>query len=542
MDFNTYIKKNHLVYNNTHYNEFIKDTRNLFTYLKNNNIILSQKEIDSYIMKCTKNKRNSIINLSDYTTGKNDVMEPINLLTEYYTLTKKQVKRILESNTCMKTLKWIDNLIKYGYVFDQNEFTSIFDISVNENILEYCHKLNLLNASMFNKYIRKYKRELNQTKIYDILNHYSIVIDSETIKILFLEYNMMHELDNLKKYGSVSNDILYNIIIDYFYSYKYRSDELIMVHNNLLKTINNETNANDFFRKLLFYTDNFRNINILRDLETIIKLLINKNIIPSKENIYFLLNIYSNSQDNLDSLYDIFFIKLDYKPDEQFCDLICKKKNEKLMKYLISKNLFLTTINSINYACITPSQYIIEQLINMKCVPTMECFKFLPSVLQPDIMDLLFIGGLPFSVDVLAECYKKSKHVFKDLHGLKCDDSMYYAFYNNFGYCESYPYFDNKCDKIILRNNFCDATVNELEQFINEKNILPDQFCYDISIFNNNRSAKLWLEETYGFKPTYLTLILSNDKVIRTEIVENYLKVKKFNDIPDYKKLYVQDN
>lgn len=541
MNIDQFLNKSYNIYNNNSIKECGEDVKQLFEDLYKENRLLTGPQVNKFIMKLTKGKSRSIINNYYYSSLK-DI--PINYLTQKHLLTSKQVSRILEC--CKKypefTFDWVNNLLKLGYKLSNDEYlnlsnkgyTKIFDLN--------------MNISFANNFFKNNYQNFDQC--YEIIKKYNLVPNDETFKYLISQsgklvnsYLNLHKFNEIKSLGYTVNSNTLSIIFDYYKSvyYNYPLDLINDLSDILIECINND---NDIFTKLYNIRNlvgtNTKSINLI--YLTTKKIIEKKKINPTLDN--FKLLLYSNNgSDNMpvENIYVVFFEELKYNPNENLCDAVCQIGDQNMFQYLIKKNIFKTSKNSLKCACQSRNKQIIEELINMKLIGDIDCIKSM-NYIDKDIFNLLLLSGLSINLELITECYKK-KFIIEDLRGIPYDDSMYYELYSNFGPYE-FPVYYSKMDQSIIyfRDLFKKSTVSEIKEYMKLNKLVPDQYCYDKSLISCNNQAKSWLEQEYKFKPNYLTLVLSQDMGVRKEIIEKYIILNKFDNSTDYKKLYFKKN
>ena len=562
MDFTTYTQKNYNSHIEQDWKDYIIDTKNLFKNFSENKIILNSKNIDVFIKKITFGKNRCLLNpyINSYRPNNKstDKILPLNLLTEKHLLTKKQMARILD---CIKEsitdFTWVKNLINLGYVLTSEEMLALSKIGY-EGIIEYTHDEGKLNIEFLNKYIlQKIDKEKSNLLLFEnlceILKKYNLVPNNDTFELLSRtsEQNKKNSILSEEKFNKIIElgyiinkftleKIIRNLQNNYYVSFR---PELNIICKNIIKSITSDMTNEEIYDALYKISCNSENKMELIDITT--KELININKIPPLRSILNIIepHIIINGNNKFEQIYDIFFVQQGYKPDSEICDTICLKNDLLMLKYLISKNLFLTTEKSLINACRAGSYEMIEELVNMKCIPTIECSKNINSSgYYTKILDFLILAGLPVSTELVLEAYRKNKIILNNLYGLEYDDELYYAFYSEYGFAETPSYF-NKMDKkkITMRNYFKQPnSLDAVKKYIEDENIVPDQYCYDAS-FTNYPEVRKWLEDTWNFKPNYLTFILCSDKNIRKIIVEEYIKINKFDKMENYKDLYFKN-
>lgn len=527
----------------------VKDISELMKELKQEKKKLNKKDIDKIIKKITYGKRNCILTV---TVDRIYVgLQIINLLTIEHLLDNKQVERIID---CLpngsNNFDWINNLKNLGYEFDKNELL-LLSKKGYQNTLDHVLQKGDLDIQYMNKFIVEMNKGYEKCKYENCLQlykKYQIIPNDDTLKIIFKMdisgINLYTKLKNMQNLGYILNKGTYDIVLNFlkesnYYASNYSIDSNYYVFMECLMYVDNLLSIYTDIFSLSKCNSKYNQLVILVTTE-----LIKKNIIPTLEDIKNLIKLNGGDRDeNLEKLYNIFFSVLKIVPDQNFCDYLCIMSDVGLVKYLCSKNLFAVSNNSLLNSCKSNPRSLIEEMINLKCVPTLDCIKVL-KILDSFILELLILGGLPVTHQLLSECYKKDKYILPNIYGLSYDEELYYEFYKTFG-GNIFPsqYFDNyNKSKFNFRLLFKKEKLEVIKEQMQLLNLHPDQYCMDYSLKNYNTDVTEWLEKTYNFKPNYLTLISSQSIEFGEYIMEKYIRTNKFDHNTDYKNIYLDIN
>ncbi|ARF09156.1 hypothetical protein Catovirus_2_105 [Catovirus CTV1] len=242
---------------------------------------------------------------------------------------------------------------------------------------------------------------------------------------------------------------------------------------------------------------------------------------------------------NLEKTYNIIFkiMKLDVTCD--LCNRILERGDEKMFEYITRNNIGKFTQESLKYAYNGASYYIIESLINMKFIPTINDVRNMTRIFKEEILELSYAAGVRIDYDTIIS-FDDKKITDLSKYGLNYGEELYFALYKEYGVCATKyckapkkicdiaENMTSKMNKRMLkfRYDFSKRSLEELKSLIKETNLIPDQYCYDYS-FDNCEDVRLWLEKEYKFKPTVLTLIKmqENDKI--RHLAKEYLYDKE---------------
>jgi hypothetical protein len=542
------------------YNDLIhKNTKLLFDTLNTNNKLLTPKQIDKYLTMVCSGKSRSLLNKAhgyDPITNKYISQSFIlSYLTNKHLLTSKQVAKILGIINSHTEYTWIDNLINLGYQFTSNEIHSL-------SLLGYTNSIALImnqpTATIEDLYSLCAIKDLSLDKITIFCTKYNIIPDNQCLSVLHRKIPFISSLDIIKilclnKF--VPNDDSIDVVLMCAVgSLSLEATKMIIDLGCKL----NDTHITTVYRRfpgLQYMAD-----SQLRFLCEFTKFAISHAIIPTFEQ-FMLTSVASHHKVilNIDEFYNIFFVTLKMKPSDTFCDNICSSGNFTLFSYLVEKNLFIITDNTLAYACKTANIMMIENLVNMKLSADKRCIENLNRYIhvteKKKIIDLLLMAGLMIDYDILKTLYEINCTIAElTNYGLEYGDELYFMIHqsqsvtsniinNNIQSASDYlNQFDSKL--VNFRSTFAlpGHNVDSIEKIITKTNYIPDQFCYDNSFLKE--PVRSWLEKKYKLKPTIITLTRIEDFITRRTLSTHYFynktKYHLTNDVDQINNIYIK--
>jgi hypothetical protein len=564
-----------LIFNKAHRFNIKTILKNFFDNLKIKNISLTNYQINQYITKIGKNKSKSLLN--HFSTDCNNQLV-LSCLTGNHLLSTDQVDLIIYylSHVLIKEnigWNWIYNLKKLGFIFNDDQKAKLKDLG----------------------FIELTDQQQNLQALYELYPDFTDSIDNTDTEIdIFCKSNKITPDNNcIKRHCKIYNDIAYyyNKGIDYlkilaslqmFYKHKFLPDaETIMIILNYdydriytndpnIPDVDNEAIKLDVINDLVNHGAKFTDDHLKEVYETMShkgkynfsKFALQHGIqlteyyfksVIEDDDIYNIINGEINDNTYKKELYKLFIDDLKFIPDEQFCDSVCRAGNYTLFQLLIDRNLFIITKNSLPFSCFTAEKDIICNLINMKAEATNVCVANLPFVANyynksnkkksdclisqkdEEILNILISGGLVLDYEIINILYKKGICLDLIKYDIINDDNIYFIVHENTSLANTLQpvgkYVDkSKCE---YYSKFYFGTLEEIQQ----EKLIPNQFCYDNAICNI--PVRQWLEETYNFKPTFITLSRIVDFKLQKEVIDTYFSdPNKYNPYVGSNKMY----
>jgi len=243
----------------------------------------------------------------------------------------------------------------------------------------------------------------------------------------------------------------------------------------------------------------------------------------------------------MEKTFDVIFKVMKIDVTIELCNRILECGDEKTFEYVARNKLGKFSQESLKYAYKGASYYIIESLINMKFIPTINDVMNMTKKFKEEILELSYAAGVKIDYDTII-MFTANGEKLMDLNKYKLNygEELYFALYKKNSVCvtkyckvpkkmsEKDEHLTSKMNKYVLkfRYDFATKSLEELKQLIKETNLIPDQYCYDYS-FHNRRDVRSWLEEEYKLKPTILTLTRLYNNTRMKEYVNEYLYDKE---------------
>lgn len=526
-----------------------KDTKALFTNLKDNKQKLTKKEIDDYIKKFSKLKpRSMCYKIYDW-------------LTEDHILETYQVDKLLLQPRVYyenEQWKWIENLKKHNYEFTGEQSLVLINRYYALNASDIINKKDVTIADL---YAICSLRNLTRKNLEDFCAKHKIVPDNKCLEYLLTNtYTHLCKyldklLNTLIKFGyKPNNETITEIVNNRLYGLESCQDHCgtiikILVDNGAVITSNN-------LKQLLVLIGKQWNYNRWKYFRCYVDIAINNKINITNDLLYLLIDVSSSRTDISDDkkhVYEVFFKNTKITPE--LCDYVCKKSNESVFHYLVTNNRFIATANSFP-SCENYSEYIFEYLVNMKLLPDIECFKRCISHLYhrdtetAESMIKFFAGtGIEITYEIVDMLYQRDHIVDLELYNLKYDDNVYYILHKKGCVMKKKSvYYKKQNQKLMQFREYFKSNCNieEIKKRMAKYGTIPDMYCYDNACafgYCFNTDVVEWLEKTYGFKPTSITISRINNNDRRYYLLNKYfLDDAKHHKSTNIKDLYVLPN
>lgn len=531
--FDQYIITRHSIYGNVIINDSISMIENIYKKKE----ILTTKNIDQLLAKLTKGRTNSCIVKNVQTTS------ILTKLTEKHVLNNKQIDKLIDTLLLVdKTQydwldwKWIYNLQNQGVEIPKSQLAKLMTIgyktdiktlinsvmAVYDDLYMLCsHKT--LTPSVLDTYLTIWKF------VPDTICFNTIVTIHNTNKVYISDYIKIFVANGFKPCSETLSFLL-------SYSYYNINTFELLISKGAVLTI-------DHANKI--YDDTFikRHHHDFTNIIEFTKLLVDNNVLITVD-LLKRDTIYSNithvaRKNAIHQLYDLFFKTLKLKPTPEICDMVCSNTDQISFEYLIDNNIFVVTSNSLRFACQHFNKHMVEKLVNMKIIPTSSCLLDIPvanyndyfNKLFDSIIEILYGAGLNIDTEFLDIVISKKYSFDLTKFGLEYDTKIYYVFHKyNIEITKKSPYYTKFNTKILdFRLLFKTASLVTIQDYIINNNIVPDMFCYDNSF--GNTKLQEWLETTYGYSPTPLTLYRIENNNKRMQMFSKYLTIiPKYNE------------
>lgn len=453
------------------YEKFYNEWNSTFDYINKFNKNLTNGEINKLISKLISfckipeeliSLYNPFILLNNLT--KNQLLK--------YNIIEKIVKNTVQFNN--KDLIWFDNLVKKGYVINQETFELLF-VNGYGSYYDVLQNMTIITQTQF--IILSYIQDIDSKCLYEIMSKFKnlklreLFIKSTNYKTCVDIINQFYNNEPHMIIDILSNvyDVISFIDITFI-------DEIINngLFFNMNQLITNITHSNEspikydmLYNNSIYIHDLFQNKKI-SSVTYLSNLMVPTIYNDEKQNTYQ-INLH-NPQVTLDD-YIYLVDKFLLNPYNSRSDLIniLEKTCEKSDLYTFNKIISMINYSSekcLLLACSSSSEYIILKLLNMKTYPTIECLK----VMQNDELSLTI--------------YKK-KRVLKILldNGLPVnDETINVAFWMNL-YIENliqYNYTpDEKLYRLCLDNlKFPVTYVVQLNKYMDKKKFTEEELLY----------------------------------------------------------------
>jgi hypothetical protein len=532
-------------YAKTYYQYIYDDVENLFHNLKKNNTVLSDSDINKYIVKIYKKKSKSFVNIF---INKKEFL--LDLLTKNHLLNDNNVNTIIYSLSTVTKKEsldwtWISNLNKLGYVFNKSQITDLknygFDGIINkeDNIDELLQVItNNKNKNNIYIEINNICKTKNIIPNNACLKHYIDNIYAQEYK-LPTDKEITNILKTFSKHNFVADGKTITLIIQYYNRYgntNFVDMTRIICHYGAKFT---KEHYNAIYAENMYHRPGEK-----QNLE-LCKFALEQNIELTLEDLKKQITCkryhVDNPSLNKDSMgiYELFLDKVNIIPTEELCLYICERGDEIFITVLIDRNIFIPTKNCLIKAVGSQDLYIINNLINMKVEITKEVLEnfrgrygvskrkykhVLIDTSENEILNALVGGGLPIDYDVISTLYNKGLYIDLTKYDIEYDDNIYFIVHENSTLTQTpfvvNPYVSKKIYKSYAK--FCEdiCTLEEIKAYIIKEKFVPNQFCYDNAICNP--PTRQWLEDTYNFKPTFITLSRIDDFKQQKKIMNKY--------------------
>lgn len=483
----------------------------------------------------------------------------------------------LINNLC--TIGYDLNIINYNFdeikEYISNEITNddlvvkIIKSSQNE-LRELIKQNNLLNEEIIDECVSS---KTFSDRLLKILILHGIISNDHMSNLMDALVGLLHMYARKKRYISIKSNVLTNSEINL----------LKIVFDTIQKEeyILTEEHMKKIFDNIIFGESNVIFESILGSI-----LKYNKSIITEEIISKFIRQIKINQNDpdkNPTKIYDIIFMGIGMEPSEKICNLICEKSDESAFKYLQEHNIFKFTQNTMQCAFRGSSFYIISEFVNMKYMPNYEDLVELNknNLSSYDevqsIINLVCLCGIKFDYSIVGLLIGNGVYIDMEIFDLDYSDELYFECYKKVGLCintlckirsneiseevsRATKYYIGKIEPKIVefRYLFRILTIDKLMKLVNDKNLIPDQYCYDYSFENENwKEIVEWLENQYGLMPTNYTFIrlksrktgdMRNREIsylemedMRIKLFNKYFDNNKINNL-DLKSIYINNS
>lgn len=249
-----------------------------------------------------------------------------------------------------------------------------------------------------------------------------------------------------------------------------------------------------------------------------------------------------NKKKRCNEIYDILFKEYGYVMTDKYMIRVLNEGDELLFTYLLEHNM-LTLKNAMDHAMASHnlSFYIIEQLLMSKHELNMEHLKNLEE-LDDKLMSILKFAGISFDLNLVTFCFENDILIECDIKKyIDLDDKYLYVLYK-YGKNIRKQDLNNNTNKMWqMIRKFATYNKEGIQKYIEDNNIVPNQYCYDMSFKEMNYDVIEWLESEYEFKPTMLTLLHIENLEDRFKIYHTYITKNKYIS-ENYDHLYTLDN
>lgn len=476
-------------------------------------------------------------------------------LTKDHILDTEQVNKLLDIHTpngLNYDNMWTKNLINNGYEFTGEQNLVLIKRKYEFNIDDF---INKKNATIDDLYVICSLNNTTAKDISDFCTKHKIVPNNKCLEYILNNKKLQHTKDMIvrifiihkyKPNSFTMTDIINKQLYCSIFPDKSISTIQILVDNGAVITIDN-------FKHLLVLMDKHNHNNMWKYLKNYIDKWINNKIIITNDLLYLLIGIHDAYPNDVTGyktqVYEIFFNKNTVITPE-LCDYVCKKANKYVFQLLVINNRFIPTVNSFP-SCDTYSEYIFENLVNMKLTPDIECFKrclkgtIYCSLDIKNMVELFASTGMEITYEIIDMLYQKHYVIDIEQYNLKYDDNIYYIMHKK-GICinKKSAYYKKQNQKLMKFREYFKSKrcVEEIKKHITKSGIIPDMYCYDnaCAYSINNGGVVEWLEKTYGFKPTSITMSRINNNNRRYYLLNRYfLDDAKHHKLTNIKDLYV---
>lgn len=483
----------------------------LLTDLNNNIIVLTPAQIDQYIHKMSAYNKSSYITLFAQ-----EVLLP---LVKHHMLTEKQVTTILKKCTKLETtpaVTWIGELIKKGYKMTAKQATLFAELGYHS----FADKLSTFPENSSKKDILAcLASRLTPDDVDKILDKYKIVPDIDYYKVI-INNSTMTTGDTVK--------ILFK------HEFKPNSDAITFIIDNLLEhcatSVGQPEIVGNLFRDLI---DNGAKV-LDTHYDKLVDFYFEHNSVKHKTNhnmsqcttawllpiIYIMSVSLKPKPDMLTRLFTVecaggrdpeiklinLFVKdFGFKIDGNFCNLVCMRGGEATFKYLIENNMFIMDSKALYYACKHGSEVMINALINMKAVPTIDSIRDIAYTINHDLVGLLFTAGLPATYEVVDMLISRRVYLQNlESYDLNDYDRLFFIWHKYYDF-KNTTIYDKHPNLTKYRDDFMKIKKHAIQKTYGTE-FTPDMYCYDNALAIGYECTIEWLEKEYNFKPTIISI------------------------------------
>ena len=554
-------------------------------YAKNE--LMTNHQVDRFIKKMIKGKSRSLLTYGYYNN-----IDVLNVLTERHLLTEKQVTSII---TCMigfpPSFKWVDNLTLLGYKLLNKQRDKLialgYKIGVDLILNKETSNIDELNSICSSK-------DFDLGKMETFLKKFKIVPQLSTIEILVNKINSNNNKDT-DFHLAIEKMIEYGFPLSFAFVEKIFRKINLKLFANYIDKLFTEGHIKllsdiDFMFKAYEVTNNFSpTVVILTNIDYMISLFLNKNIPLNGGDQYLKLLMTRIDKHEKDKKFDLKLMKkeneLDYdnKMEEykknidqyyyriytydaklvlnkyfdvaikliqassnplELLEHACLVSDRLIFDILIDKlNKF--TEKCVSNVCSSGSSFMLQILLNMKALPTLECLKSIHC--DNNIMfDLLLKNGLPINRDTIEISLTKGLYIsnLQD-YGYQPASELYEICYKH----DRFPYQyisqlktnsslnmdirlaikENPLKETNTKGNKTSKEANlkitddEIIQKIKDNNIIPDYMMYGHAVSSGKTKLVEYFEKEYGMKPNLDALILIENVTSRRNYLERII-------------------
>lgn len=530
--------------------DFFEDSKKMLMTINVSDTKLTDCDIERYIKFFMEGKSFSFLN-------KYSSIEILELLTIKHLIPTTLVSKILQTKyiSCRFSNKWLYNLMDNGYVFTESQQKLIFGNGYTPDF-KIPNQLNSHNSEISIDNINSWLSSLlvSLDDITKILEIKGMKFNNESIKIII---NKGYDLFKIgDQYFDMNKDFLQKIIsvndlskISILKSFSYNTvmealemeqiKQRFQNYNQIKKTKPNENrmyqyqheDTNYLLQNVIFWK-NIEYIFVYYNIDKKERMLVLANFFEENffDKDYNVYRYTKNIVDHVDAHaeYTELFIKnfIDACNDTEnsfFIEEACRKNDKFAFDNLINNTKIILTNNCFSNACESGSLTIIQDLMELKVLPSKESLCYIK---DPVTLFLLIENGLPVDFEVIEKLISFGTYIDLKKYGIEYNLDLYKLCrkYHNNVYEEQFK--SNKSLHIPFRNKIKTGEI-EMEEFleeINKNGIIPDITMYNDFLENDDDDLVSLLEEKYNIKPNILSLISISDYNTRLNYLQKKLK------------------
>ena len=539
-------------YNNIY---FITDCERTLTSMYAKNETLTMSQLDSLIKKMIKGRSSSLVQYDCH----NYSNKVLNKLTERHMLTEKQISSLL---LCMTSREmayiWVDNLIVAGYKLSSKHLDTLISLGYRAGI-SLLLKNETATISDLNSICNSVNLDINNLE--QFLKKFKIIPTIETINILVTKFGSAYVPANQTddKYNklitAVKKLIEYKLdqnvaIINNLFSVCYLNqfDDYInqLFENGIICSLNDiapmfEKQSHELHKitNIKYMLTKFQDRNIILNPIYWNKLMTQivcapSNWIEPKCNSYKYSNTNScNTYADCKIYFEICEMFLNFaNPSVESLEAACLVADRMSFDMLINKLNKFSDQCVIN-VCAASATGMLNILINMKALPTLDCLKAIP-INDNTIFQILLKNGLPLNYETLEAAFIKNLYVSNlSDYGITPGIELYRICYKY----KKYPYeYTMQLDKnpsvnMDIRTAIDDVITSkqksqtEIIEMIKSRAIIPDYMMYGLAVISKKHELVTYFEQVWEMKPNLDTLVLIDDLYSRQQYYERIIKI-----------------